>query len=71
MTCRYPPAPFDWDSEMDQIEASHLTDDETAVRLASIDKLVASVHRGQRHRRLLGHGLLIAAGTTALAFVVL
>ena len=65
--CRYPPAPYDWDKEMTEIETrldDHLTDEETAARLAEIDRLTAPLHRER-----VGHAILGAIGTAAFALL--
>ena len=56
MNCRYPP-PYDWDSEMKLIDDrldDHLTDDETAERLAALDRQMAAFHRERLSRGAIG-----------------
>ena len=74
---------FDWNNEMTLIETrldDHLTDEETATRLAEIDRLTAPLHRrkwrsfvGETYAEaifgLVGSGVI--ALLTVLAFVVL
>ncbi len=41
-SCRYPPVPYDWDTEMNLIETrldDHLTDEEVAARFATLDRM--------------------------------
>jgi hypothetical protein len=69
---------IDWNEEMKILEArlaGHLTDEETAARLAAIDRLTAPLHRIHRERvwqsvlGLIGSGVI--AVLTVLAFVAL
>ncbi len=71
MNCRCPP-PYDWDSEMKLIDDrldDHLTDEETAARLAAIDRQMGAIHRERRSRECLGHAILGAIGSGVLALL--
>lgn len=72
--CRYPPAPYDWESELDRIDRfdDHLTDEETAERLAEVERLTAPLRRERTWQSVLGLiGSGVIAVLTVIAFVVL
>jgi hypothetical protein len=43
--CRTPPVPYDWEAELQKRLDYYMTDEETADRLAEIDRLTAPLRR--------------------------
>ena len=47
----------------------HLTDEETAARLAALDRQMGAIRIERRSRECLGHAILGAIGTAVLALL--
>jgi len=67
MNCRYPPAPYDWEAELDRFD-DHLTDEETVEQQARIAPQRQEC-AWQSVLGLIGSGVI--AVLTVLAFVAL
>mgnify|MGYP001603658489 CR=1 FL=1 len=67
-----PPAPYDWEADLDKRIDYYMTDEETAERLAALDRLMGAIHRERRSRIILGAiGSGVIAILTVLAFAVM